>query len=75
MSARMMTVQEVAEYTQLSTSHIYALVSKGEIPHFKLGSATRFTESDILTWLRSKRVYTKYEARVKANTKRILLNL
>jgi excisionase family DNA binding protein len=75
MDTKLMTIQEVADFTQLSVSHLYSLVSKGEIPHFKLGSATRFAESDILNWLRSKRVYTKYDCATKANNRRVVLNL
>lgn len=75
MDTRLMTIKEVAEMTQLSVSHIYALVSKSEIPHFKIGSAVRFTENDITNWLRSKRVYTKYDCGMAANTRRVVLNL
>lgn len=75
METRMLKIEDVAEMTQLSVSHIYALVSKAEIPHFKIGSALRFTETDIINWLRSKRVYTKYDCATKANTRRAVLNL
>lgn len=75
MGTRMMTIQEVAEFTQLSVSYLYQLVSKGEIPHFKIGANTRFVESDLIDWLRSKRVYTKYDCATKANTRRVLLKL
>ena len=75
MGARLMKIKEVAEITQLSVSHLYSLVSKGEIPHIKLGSATRFAESDIMNWLRTKRVYTKYDCATKAKTNRVVLNL
>ena len=75
METRLLTIKEVAEMTRLSVSHIYALVSKTEIPHFKIGSAVRFAETDITNWLRSKRVYTKCDVAAKANTRRVVLNL
>lgn len=75
MDTKLMTIQEVAEFTQLSVSHLYTLVSKGEIPHFKLGSATRFAESDILNWLKSKRVYTRYDCATRAKTRSAIANL
>lgn len=75
MDTRMLTIKEVAELTQLSVSHIYALVSKSEIPHFKIGSAVRFTENDIADWLRSKRVYTRYDCATRAKARSAIANL
>lgn len=41
---------------QLSRSAIYGMVAKGELPHFKLGGAIRFSEADLVAYLESRRV-------------------
>jgi excisionase family DNA binding protein len=46
-----MTVSEVADLLHVSERHIYALVQKGEIPSFKVGSAVRFDPESLWTWL------------------------
>lgn len=64
----MLTINEVAELTQLSISHLYHLVKNKAIPHYKLGTAVRFKETEIAEWLQSKRVYTKQEINREADT-------
>lgn len=46
-----MTVAEVAGLLHVSERHVYALVQKGEIPSFKVGSAVRFDPESLWTWL------------------------
>jgi excisionase family DNA binding protein len=52
-----MDVNELASYLKMSTSHVYTLTSKKEIPHIKvLGKKLLFDKSEILDWLKSKKV-------------------
>ena len=54
-----MDVNEVATYLKMSTSHIYTLTSKRQIPHIKvLGKKVLFDKTEILDWLKSKKVST-----------------
>lgn len=46
-----LTVDQVAKKTGAGRSTIYDLVSKNQIPHFKLGSAIRFREETIDAWI------------------------
>ena len=45
------TVKDLARYLRCHVSTIYRLVSRGEIPHFKIGSDIRFRRSSIEKWL------------------------
>lgn len=48
------TVKELAEYLKLSEVMIYKLAQKSEIPASKIGSAWRFSQSEIDEWLLGK---------------------
>jgi len=52
---RWMTLEEVAEYLQVSKDSIYWLAQKGEIPASKLGNLWRFKKEEIGEWLKDKR--------------------
>lgn len=55
-----MDVNEVAQFLKMSSSHIYTLTSRKEIPHMKvLGKKLLFDKSEILDWLRTKKVSAK----------------
>ena len=41
------------EITGLSSSRIYTLVSKREMPHMKKGGKLRFKRADLLAWVES----------------------
>ena len=59
-SAFYMDVNEVAQFLKMSSSHIYTLTSRKEIPHMKvLGKKLLFDKSEILDWLRTKKVSAK----------------
>jgi len=47
----LMTVPEVAKYLGYTEGTIYQKVSKGEIPHLKLGRSVRFRRSEIDEWV------------------------
>jgi len=50
-----MTVKELAEYLKLSEVMIYKLAQKGEVPASKIGSAWRFNQAEIDSWMMRKR--------------------
>ena len=51
MENRWMTLQEVAEYLQLSKDMIYRLAQRGRIPASKVGSRWRFRQERIDRWM------------------------
>ena len=46
--ARIVTVKELGDYFKLSSSTIYALVSAGEIPGFRIGKSWRFDMDEVM---------------------------
>lgn len=46
-----LTVEEVAELLSVSKRLVYQLVSIGQIPHFRVGSAVRFEPGRLGMWL------------------------
>lgn len=51
---RWMTLEEVAQYLQVSKDSVYRLAQRGEIPASKLGNLWRFKRQDIDEWMKSK---------------------
>ena len=51
MQHRWMTLQEVAEYLQLSKDLIYRLAQSGKIPASKVGSRWRFRRERVDSWM------------------------
>ena len=51
MQHRWMTLQEVAEYLQLSKDLIYRLAQNGRIPASKVGSRWRFRRERVDRWM------------------------
>ena len=52
---RLMTIDEVATYTQLSKFTLYKMRSEGHGPRAaRLGKHLRYRKSDVDTWIRSK---------------------
>jgi excisionase family DNA binding protein len=49
-----LTVEEVAQFLSVSQRLIYQLVSKGDIPHFRVGAAVRFEPKRLGAWLELK---------------------
>lgn len=52
---RWMTLEETAEYLQVSKDSIYRLAQKGEIPASKIGNLWRFKKDEVDEWMRNKR--------------------
>jgi excisionase family DNA binding protein len=46
----LLTVQEAADYLGYAKGTVYQKVSKGEIPHVKLGRSVRFRRRDLDAW-------------------------
>jgi len=49
-SAKVLTVNELAEYLRVHRSTIYRLLKKGQLPGFKIGSDWRFNVEVIDEW-------------------------
>ena len=45
-----LTVKQCAALLGYSTDQIYRLVSKSEIPHYRVGGQLRFRKSEVLEW-------------------------
>ena len=58
MQNRWMTLQEVAEYLQLSKDLIYRLAQNGRIPASKVGSRWRFRRERVDQWMEDMAVDT-----------------
>ena len=58
LQSRWMTLQEVAEYLQLSKDMIYRLAQNGRIPASKVGSRWRFKRERIDRWMEDMAVDT-----------------
>ncbi len=52
MADEYLTIDQVAELLQVSTKTIRRLVSRDEIPGFKVGGQWRFRRQDIDAWAR-----------------------
>jgi excisionase family DNA binding protein len=49
-SAKVLTVNELAQYLRVHRSTIYRLLKKGQLPGFKIGSDWRFNVEVIDDW-------------------------
>ena len=52
----LLTVKQVAAFLAVSDKHIYALVERRALPHFKISNRVSFARHDLLTWLQENRV-------------------
>lgn len=46
-------ISDLTAMLQLSTSMVYKMVERGEIPHFRIGTAIRFDSEEIREWLKT----------------------
>jgi len=46
-----MTVEDVASYLKITERSVYGLLSKGDIPAFKVGGSWRFKRDAIEAWI------------------------
>ncbi|HYG37125.1 MAG TPA: helix-turn-helix domain-containing protein [Cytophagales bacterium] len=62
-----LTLAEAAKYLNLSTSHVYKLTSKKEIPHYcPNGKKIYFNRSELNKWLQSNKQLTIEEIEQKS---------
>lgn len=54
-----LTVEEVAQYLKVTERSIYSLLSRQEIPAFKVGGSWRFRGDEIDEWTRARHRKTK----------------
>ncbi len=47
----MLTVKQLAEKLNISSSKVYALISGGEIAHFRIGGSIRVSEEQVEQYL------------------------
>lgn len=68
-----LTLEEVAKYTNYSKSYIYKLTSKGDIPYYKPnGKQLYFKRTEIDEWLLTNRNKTNQEIEREIATKSVL---
>jgi len=66
---KVLTLEEVAQYTKLSRSYLYKLTSQQIIPHYKPnGKNIYFNREELEQWLMRNRVKTKEEIESNAAT-------
>ena len=63
----LMTIQETAEFINLTVSSVYGLVHRKLIPHVKRGKRLIFEKQVIIEWLKSGRRKTMDEIKADAN--------
>jgi|YNPBryunderm2012_1023409.scaffolds.fasta_scaffold01148_10 excisionase family DNA binding protein len=51
-----LTLEQIAEYLQMSTSSIYKMAQAGKIPAYKVGRQWRFKRKEIDTWVEKRKV-------------------
>lgn len=54
--SRLLAFQEVCALLQVKPSTLYAWCAKGIIPHLRVGRLLRFSQQDLETWLKQRRV-------------------
>ena len=54
-----MTVKDVAAFLRVDEKTIYRLVTKGEIPGFKVLGSWRFQRPDLETWIKDQKAVAK----------------
>lgn len=63
-----LTVKQCAALLSYSTDQIYRLVSKSQIPYYRLSGQLRFRKSEVLEWAFKNRKRTKAETEALAST-------
>ena len=52
-NTKLLRIEEVAEMTNISTSHLYALINEGVLPAVQFGRAKRIRPEDLEEYIRS----------------------
>jgi excisionase family DNA binding protein len=53
-----LTLEQIAEYLQMSTSSIYKMAQTGKIPAYKVGRQWRFKKEEVDRWIKDKKRIT-----------------
>ncbi len=59
MTTKWLTIEQIAEYLQVSKEKIYKLCQRGKMPASKVGGQWRFDKNEIDQWLRKQRPQNK----------------
>lgn len=62
-------IDAAAEYLGRTKAALYALIHRGEIPHFKNGGKVTFNTDELDNWISSKRKLTKAELKADAEAR------
>jgi excisionase family DNA binding protein len=58
-----LTLEQIAEYLQISTSSIYKMAQSAKIPAYKVGRQWRFKREEIDTWVEKRKVIRQKDKR------------
>jgi len=50
---RLLTIDEIGEYLQVSRTTVYKLLDQG-MPNYRVGHVARFDVDEVLAWLRAR---------------------
>lgn len=67
-SAKLMTLQDLAEYLQIAERTAYQWTQQGKIPGFKLGSVWRFRRTEIDLWIEERKNDTPRSRAIKESS-------
>jgi len=54
-----LTLEQIAEYLQMSTSSIYKMAQAGKIPAYKVGRQWRFKKDEVDRWVEKQKLTRK----------------
>ena len=55
MTDKWLTIEQIADYLQVSTEKLYKLCQQGKMPASKLGGQWRFDVKEVDAWVRQQR--------------------
>jgi excisionase family DNA binding protein len=56
LGTKYLTTNEASKIINLAKSTVYAYASKNKIPHYKIGGKILFTNADLISWIKSKKI-------------------
>jgi excisionase family DNA binding protein len=51
-----MTVSDLCVYLKIHLSTVYRMVTRGQLPHFRIGDNIRFRKQEIDQWMEQRRI-------------------
>jgi len=55
MEEKLLTVEDLAAYLQVSTKTVYRMIRRSQLPCYRLGNRWRFRKEEVDKWLESER--------------------